>query len=462
MIYVFGGINGSDSYSKKTYIYNISNNSWSAGADMPDYGKSSGWAEWLNSTHIILFGGTGSGSYSWGKHTYIYDTENDSWSDPGSSAYLYEWGLSGANINGIVYTFGGVVGSSSTSKDIYYYNTSTSSWVDTGRDSYYYHCYDDCVELEGSAICIGSGGYGYGGVIQNYLFYPRKPELYIGSTTDLFWAYSGYDFTGTEELSGFESNISTYLDSCEADRYGYCRVPVRCVSKSVGGLRLENLSVCYNYTNNATIDINATAIQDYLDAQSSSGYYNIPIKISSETNSTIQVDNINITYYGSDNITVTAHFDGNADYNASNDTQIVKVVYSNFNVSLPPDYPSDELVWLPVSNSSKNVTPWGQTDSIPGWNITSLAYDQPFNLSIKVNESYPSCMNMTVSSSNNKSEGILLNTSYQQIITNFTPLTSQGIWWWLDLENCDRDSLGAWVRRTYYLKACCYDCVKCE
>jgi len=210
------------------------------------------------------------------------------------------------------------------------------------------------------------------------------------------WNWSG-EFTpdnGTQTVNLNATLINDYLSTCTADSEGYCNVPILFYSGSAGILEVSNIEVNYTFTIEPTRNINATAIQNYLDAQTSSGYYDIPIKISSETNSTIQVDNINITYYGSDNITVTAHFDGNADYNASNDTQIVKVVYSRFNYSIPVNY--GYIEFTPNSPTDKNVSAVGMLENKPIINISWLNYDQPADLYIKINETHP-CINITFS-----------------------------------------------------------------
>jgi len=51
------------------------------------------------------------------------------------------------------------------------------------------------------------------------------------------------------------------------------------------------------------------------------------------------------------------------------DEQNLWVIYSNFSKTLPYTW-SNKIIFLPTSYNQKNVTPWGQTDDTPIFNIT--------------------------------------------------------------------------------------------
>ena len=280
-----------------------------------------------------------------------------------------------------------------------------------------------------------------------------------GSPNEWTWSGNFTEANGTQTANLNHTLINSYLSSCSPTD-GYCNVPILLFSNASGTLEISNIEINYTLSSESTRDISASTIQTYLDSQSS-GFHNVPIKISSESNTIIQIDNINITYYGSDNISVTAHFDGDGTYSASNDTQIIKVQYSDFEISLPSLYPSTDLVWMPAGLSSKNVTPWGQTSTIPAYNISHLNYDQNMNISIKLNESLNSCINLTVSSNSSKSSGFILNTSYQDVSTDISLGTYSSMFFWADLYSCNRTAY-AYFYPTFYLRGCCKDCVKCS
>jgi hypothetical protein len=63
--------------------------------------------------------------------------------------------------------------------------------------------------------------------------------------------------------------------------------------------------------------------------------------------------------------------------------------------------------------------------------VTSLAYDEPFNIYLKTNATF-SCLNLTVSNSSLKSDGWILNTSYHLAGNS----SSGSLWNYIDLSGC--------------------------
>ena len=284
--------------------------------------------------------------------------------------------------------------------------------------------------------------------------YPKNVSFDIGNDNIIDGEYTGL-LNSTQTVYLNITSLQNYIDSssCEVP---YCEVPLVIKSDSVGILEFADININYSYN---PIDINATEINNYLSYQSS-GFHNVPIKISSENNTIIQIDNINITYFGSDNISVTAHFDGDGTYSASNDTQIISVVYSDFEISLPDNYPSDELVWMPNNLTQSGVAPWGQEDSVPGYNLTALFYHGlNVNVSLKLNESLNSCINLTISNTSSKSDGKIINITFQDYIINWSGiLTNRGLWFTLDLDNCSRDNY-AYFNPYWHIQSCCSECI---
>jgi hypothetical protein len=84
-----------------------------------------------------------------------------------------------------------------------------------------------------------------------------------------------------------------------------------------------------------------------------------------------------------------------------NETLNVTVFYSDFQKSLPYSWTPD-VFFLPKTNSSKNVTAYGQTSIKPIFDILTTNYGgKNLNLSIKVNQTY-SCLNLTWNTNSTK------------------------------------------------------------
>ncbi len=156
------------------------------------------------------------------------------------------------------------------------------------------------------------------------------------------------------------------------------------------------------------------------------------IKISTTTGGVIQVDNfklnasinpitlnktlfedcsncvIDFSFSGDDIIVNDLKFDflGSWNYTAiaragtNRVERLIQVFYSDFNISLPKNI--DWYDVLPSSKDSKNITPEGQDSNTPIWNITGKAYDEPFDVYVKTNESIDDCINVTFTNNSMK------------------------------------------------------------
>lgn len=143
---------------------------------------------------------------------------------------------------------------------------------------------------------------------------------------------------------------------------------------------------------------------------------------------------------------------------SNNDTLNLLVYFSDFFKNLPYTW-TEHIFFLPRSNSSKNVSAYGQTTSIPLFNITTTNYGgMNMNLSIKVNETF-SCLNISWNATGNtKPTNQKVNTTWQEIATNLEYLNNTQIWLWADLDNCnasDRKILNPEI----YLESYCKECI---
>jgi len=152
----------------------------------------------------------------------------------------------------------------------------------------------------------------------------------------------------------------------------------------------------------------------------------IPIEITSETNTTININNMFLKYKGTANHTVFASTQSNKSIDLNLD-----VVWSKWNYSFPNA--TQYFEFIPNTPTSKNVTPYGQTSDDPILNITPQAWDNLFNFSIYLNDSY-NCVNLTVSTDNSKANGsIVTKNSWSEHKWNQTETSPTfGLWFWSD------------------------------
>lgn len=179
---------------------------------------------------------------------------------------------------------------------------------------------------------------------------------------------------------------------------------------------------------------------------------------------------INFTFSG-DNLTVD---DLQFDYIGGNKTYIVLAHDDTYSINTSYDiiyyhskwdysFPSyvDYLEFIPKSSTTKNVTPYGQDSTRPILNITNLGYGgKNANFSIYLNESY-SCVNLTVATSNNKTAGTLLvNSTWNDLSTNTSYLSTNGWWMWADYQ-CTYSGWRLW-EPLLSIRGCCFNCDVCS
>ena len=109
--------------------------------------------------------------------------------------------------------------------------------------------------------------------------------------------------------------------------------------------------------------------------------------------------------------------------------------YSSFNKILPYTW-TESIFFLPRTNSSTDVSAYGQTTTKPLFNITTENYGKDMNLSIRLSESN-TCLNIILSDNSTKSTGDNLSTSWTEISNNSGYLTNNNFWAWADLDNCN-------------------------
>lgn len=205
-------------------------------------------------------------------------------------------------------------------------------------------------------------------------------------------------------------------------------VPLRVFSSTAGIVNLNTINLTYDPN---PVYLNVTSIQRYIDDLTNFSVLNISV---GAINGTVNLTDLRYDYLGgNDTIEIKAH---NADYTI-NISRWITVYYSSFSRLLPYTW-TDDIFFLPRTNSSKNVSAYMQTSARPILNITTTNYGgMESNLSIAVDRTY-TCLNLTWSNSSTiPISGNKINTTWQDIAFNLGYLSNPQIWIWADLEECD-------------------------
>ncbi len=282
--------------------------------------------------------------------------------------------------------------------------------------------------------------------------YPENISFDFGNDGTIDATYDGeLNTTNSPATITINSSILTGVFSEDADNESFphlYEVPLTIISEGVGELLLDEFNLTYN-PNPVSLDLDS--IIAFLAL--SLGFVDFPISIESISGN-ISIDDIGYDYAGGNStIEVLAH---NADY-SQNVSRNITYFYSSFEKVLPYTW-VDVIFFRPQTNSSKNVSAYGQTSTTPIYNLTTTNYGGDMNLSIKLNESF-SCLNITWNSTGNtKPSGNKLNTTYQEIVTNVEYLNNTQIWLWADFENCNASEQRV-LSPYLFVEGYCVDCV---
>ena len=132
----------------------------------------------------------------------------------------------------------------------------------------------------------------------------------------------------------------------------------------------------------------------------------------------------------------------------------MNIYWSNFTQSLPYSWTTD-IFWYASNSTETNVMPYGQTSSVPIYNISSDAYFRKFDLYIRMPNTTDSCLSFYANNMSYTANYTQLSTSYQKLLYNMSYGNSNGIWMWASLDNCG----SVYWEQYFDLKSCCYNCV---
>ena len=438
-IFVVGGLNTAGVEQSTTYIFNFSDSTWYTGAAAT---TPHAFAQMviLNSTHALKVAGYDT---TWDPKTLYYNYIADSWTDPLENFYRY--GHAAYNIDGVVYTTGGAINPTGYTNETYYWNDTDTEWYlhpDQMPDTTYMSS-AETINFNGTMFLFSTSEYGYGPELMVLYFKPKNPILQIGYPATPSWNFAGF-YDQKRTTSNMATDMNNFLaEECSTD---ICDVPVTISSASAGALNISNIKL------NSTlgeVELDASTVQGFVNTNN-----NVIFGVNASAWGTLQINSANFPYNGSQNITVKAH---TPDY-TTNDTQYLYTVFSNFTAAFPLSF-MIEPIFLPDTNNSRNVSMWGQTATIPGYNITGKGYDRDFNLSIRVNQSLDACMNMTAGSSNIVYNISKVNTTSQQLFSGISWNESVGVWLKMNLYNCNSST--AYRNWWLELRSCCDQCMRC-
>lgn len=265
------------------------------------------------------------------------------------------------------------------------------------------------------------------------LSYPLNPFLTIFG--DNKWNYSGNFNVTNNKTTNLNDSIMDILGVCSADSYGYCTIPLYFTSGTAGIIQISSIQINYSYNPNP-IYLNKDIISSFLNH--SNGFADIPLKFESSLNGTLQISDLRYDYGGgNDTISVlTFNFTGGIANRSQNDTLNLIYYYSDFYKNLPYTW-TEDIFFLPKTNSSKNVTAYGQTSTIPVYNITTTNYGgKNMNLSIAINETN-ACINITYNTNSTKptSSDYILNTTWKKILYSATTVIDNSSWCYQETAN---------------------------
>ena len=295
-----------------------------------------------------------------------------------------------------------------------------------------------------------------------------------GNTADLVFDWGNTDTTddsiagevnstnSPQEINLSRVDISTaFIDSNKFSNNSFTyphtyKIPLSITSASRGTLEISLINITYNPN---PISLNPVEILYLLNSSTNNTLFRIPFSAvnSSTDTANITIDDLRYDYSGGNKTyTILAHDPGYT----INKSLIITYYYSDFYKNLPYTW-AEDIFFLPRTNSSKNVSAYGQTSIIPLFNITATNYGgMNFNFSLKVNESF-SCLNLTWNvTGNTKATNQKINTTEQEMSSDVSYLSNTQVWFWADLEQCNASDQRI-LSPDIYLESCCIDCMRC-
>lgn len=208
------------------------------------------------------------------------------------------------------------------------------------------------------------------------------------------------------------------------------QIPLVIHSDSIGIVLIDEINLTYDPN---PIVINITNVSNTLALSTNYTSFIIPIASSNTTTGTdgnVFFDNLFYDYLGGEwVVNITAH-DVNYTINV---THNITFFHSRWDFNFVPSLASF-LEFIPSWIDSKNVTPFGQNADTPILNVTNYGYhSSQINLSTYINDTL-SCVNLTISTTANKTDGYIVNSTWRNIQENVDYLNTTDIYMWADYD----------------------------
>jgi hypothetical protein len=234
-------------------------------------------------------------------------------------------------------------------------------------------------------------------------------------TTEEYDGSGTYNTSNIITLTDINSSIYNYVYS-NCNGLDTCIIPIRVRSDSIGGVSLNNMTVTSSLNpislNTVTFGTTGTiALSDDLGFSATVNDWKLYLKG--------DLDDIPIT--------TTLYFD---DVPVDTDTKLVDIRYSPYD--LTSAYPT--LNFVPSSLSSKNVQPYGQSTSIPYWNVTATSTLHNTEFYVNTYDTMPACAVLTAANSSTGTQSILSVAGTK--VATLAGGYSSGIWHYLNLTSC--------------------------
>ena len=232
------------------------------------------------------------------------------------------------------------------------------------------------------------------------------------------------NLSGADLSNVFTSDKGTFVP------HSY-QLPLIITSDSAGAINISNSNLTYD-PNPVFLDV--TTIQENIYSSLLQTFINLTTQlIQNYSGNILSLFGLKIHYLGGNyTLPILAH---NDDYSK---TEQINITYhfSQWDYAWVPS----GVEWIyfdPTNQNATNVTPYGQTEEVPLFNLTNLGYGgRNATLSFYVNDT-SDCVNTTISLTENKSDGQLVSDSWVEF-TNMSYLETVNISMWADYA-CSND-----------------------
>lgn len=302
-----------------------------------------------------------------------------------------------------------------------------------------------CHGRDGQAggTCVNRDYQSVGDMVETGYLRSRNTKLDIGIADGVFELSVTGEHNTTEAVENFNVSLNTFLASCTADGDGFCNAPIKIIAGAMGIVSLTNLTINYSSTYNP-IYLDRNLIIAYLG--NSTNFTNIVIDMEVNSTGVVEVHDLRYNYLGGNfTVEVTAH---NITY-TENMSRNVTFFYSDYDYTFGKST-NEYLQFLPRRSNSLNVSADTQFAGRSILNFTAQNYGSPgANYSILLNESF-SCVNLTVSTTNNKGVGnTLINNTWYNISSTQLMNNQFNLWLWADY-NCSFDEWRLWYPEIFF------------